>query len=139
MSNSSLGIQIIIICVMPLHDNGLSGMNIIYMIRIFLYMASVSYLILNGRKLTKYTLWTNSVHLTDSYCFIHGPFNFDSLSDIVSAKQFIVLSDSEFLFISCNTLCIIPPLISTLINTFPKKKMSKRVARTQLYFGMQIH
>ena len=28
--------------------------------------------------LTKYILWTDSVHLTDTSCFLHGPFNFDS-------------------------------------------------------------
>ena len=28
--------------------------------------------------LSKYILWTDSVHLTDSSCYLHGPFNFDS-------------------------------------------------------------
>ena len=35
---------------------------------------------------TNYILWTDSVHLTDLSCFLHGPFNFDSHTDIVSAK-----------------------------------------------------
>ena len=36
--------------------------------------------------LTKYILWTDSVHLTDTFCFLHGPFNFDSQSDIISTS-----------------------------------------------------
>ena len=36
--------------------------------------------------LTKYTLWIDSVHFTDSPYFIHGVFNFDSRSDIISSK-----------------------------------------------------
>ena len=36
--------------------------------------------------LAKYMLWTESVHLTDSSCFIHGSFNFDSHSDVIPAK-----------------------------------------------------
>ena len=39
--------------------------------------------------LTKYILWTDSVHLTDTSCFLRGPFNFDSQSDIIFANQFI--------------------------------------------------
>ena len=33
--------------------------------------------------LKKYIFWTDSIHLTDSSCYIQGPFNFDSLSDII--------------------------------------------------------
>ena len=38
--------------------------------------------------LTKYMLWTDSVHLTDLSYFIHGTFNYDSRSDNISAKTF---------------------------------------------------
>ena len=37
-------------------------------------------------------LWIDSIHLTDSSYYIHGPFNFDSRSDIIKAKQYIALS-----------------------------------------------
>ena len=59
--------------------------------------------------LAKYMLWTDSVHLTDSSYFIHGPFNFDSLSDVIYAKQFVDLRHWEFLLTSCTALDIAPP------------------------------
>ena len=52
--------------------------------------------------LTTYMLWTNSVHITDTSFFLHGLFNFDSQSDIISANQYIVLRYSECLIASCN-------------------------------------
>ena len=72
--------------------------------------------------LKKYMLWSDSVHLTDSSCFIHGPFNFDSRSDVVSAKQFVALCHWEYLLTSCITLGIVPPTISTLTATKPRKR-----------------
>ena len=36
--------------------------------------------------LTNYILWTDSIHLTDTSCFLYGSFNFDSQSDIISAN-----------------------------------------------------
>ena len=66
--------------------------------------------------LTKYTLWTNSVRVTDPSCFIHGPFNFDSQSDIISANQYIILRDWEFPLTLSNELGIAPlPLFSLLL------------------------
>ena len=50
--------------------------------------------------LTKYMLWTESVHLTDSSYLIHDPFNFDSRSDVISAKKFVALRHWEFLLAS---------------------------------------
>ena len=43
--------------------------------------------------LNKYILWTDSDYLSDSFCYIHGPFNFESRSDIISTKQCITLSN----------------------------------------------
>ena len=36
---------------------------------------------------SEYILWTDSVHLTYSSCYLHSPFDFDSYSDIIIAKQ----------------------------------------------------
>ena len=36
--------------------------------------------------LSNFMLLTDSIHLSDSSCYIHGPFNFDSRSDVISAK-----------------------------------------------------
>ena len=58
--------------------------------------------------LTKYMLWTALVHLTDTSCFLHGPFNSDSQSDIISANQYIALRHWEYLLTFCNELSIIP-------------------------------
>ena len=42
--------------------------------------------------LKKYILWTDSIHLTDPSCFLHGPFNFDTRSDVIKPKQYIALT-----------------------------------------------
>ena len=65
--------------------------------------------------LKKYMLWSDSVHLTNVSCFIHGTFNFDSRSDVISAKQFVDLCHWEYLLISCITLGIVPPLFPLLL------------------------
>ena len=75
--------------------------------------------------LEKYMLWTDSVHLTDSSCFIHDPFIFDSRSDVLSAKQFVALRHWELLLTSCIALGIVPPTISTLTATKPRKRRKK--------------
>ena len=64
----------------------------------------------------KYISWTDTVHLTDASCFIHYSFNFDSRSNIISAKKIIALGHWEFLLISCNVLGIVFPIISALAN-----------------------
>ena len=33
-----------------------------------------------------YIIWTDSIHLTDSSCYIHGLFNFNSCLDIIKIK-----------------------------------------------------
>ena len=38
-----------------------------------------------------YILWKYYVYLTDSSCYLHGPFNFDSHSDVITVKQHISL------------------------------------------------
>ena len=41
--------------------------------------------------LTKYMLWTDSVHLADISCFLRWPLNYDSQSNIISTNQHIAL------------------------------------------------
>ena len=60
-------------------------------------------------------LWSDSVHLTDSSCFIHGPFNFESRSDLISVKQFVALCHWEYPLTCCITLSIVPPLVPLLL------------------------
>ena len=38
-----------------------------------------------------YILWTDSVHLTDPSCFIHGLFNFDPRSGVIRLKHMLFL------------------------------------------------
>ena len=72
----------------------------------------------------KYILRTDSVHLTDISCYLHGPFNFDSHSDIITAKQHFALTHWEYLLIVCNTLGIVSPILSTLTDS--KASIKKR-------------
>ena len=46
---------------------------------------------------SKFILWTDFVHLTDSFCYLHDPFNFDSNSDVIIAKQHIAQTHWEYL------------------------------------------
>ena len=62
-----------------------------------------------------YMLWSDSVHLTDSKYFIHGPFNYDAHTDIIQSKQHVTLIHWEFLLSFCSQFSIIPPALSTLI------------------------
>jgi len=76
--------------------------------------------------LRKYILWTDSVHLTDSSCYLHGPFNFDSNSDVITTKQHIVLTHWEFLLTICHSFSIVPLILSTLIAIKGSTKKCKR-------------
>ena len=67
--------------------------------------------------LKKFILWTDYIHLTDSSCFFHGPFNFDTRSYVVKPKQYIALTHWEFLLTRCSILNIVPPTISTITDT----------------------
>ena len=44
----------------------------------------------------KYILRTDSIHLTDPSYYLHGPFNFDSHSDVITAKQHVALTQWEY-------------------------------------------
>ena len=39
--------------------------------------------------LKTFMLWSDSVHLTDTKYFIHGPFNFDAHDDIIQPNQYV--------------------------------------------------
>ena len=118
---SSLAILMIHISVTMSLVGGLSGMSILYMMRIFLSILKPK----RKPDLANYMLWTDSVHLTDSSCFLHGPFNFDSRSDVISANQFVALHHWEYLLTSCITLGILPLTLSSLIVTKLKKRRKK--------------
>ena len=63
---------------------------------------------------SKCILWTDSVHLTDSSCYLHSPFNFYSHSDVIIAKQHIALKYWEYILTVCHIFSIVPPILSTL-------------------------
>ena len=63
---------------------------------------------------SKYTIWTDSVHLTDSSCYLHDQLNFDSYSEITITKKHIVLTQCGHILTVCNTFSIIPSILSTL-------------------------
>ena len=73
----------------------------------------------------KYTLWTDSVPLTDPLCYLLGPFNFDSPFDVIKTNQHIALTHWEYLFTVCNTLDIVSPILSTLTDVKSSSKKQK--------------
>ena len=81
---SSLAILLINISMMILPVVGMSGKSIISIIQIFLYMVLVFFSLKRKLDLTTYMIWTDSVNLINTSCFLHGPFHFDSQSDIIS-------------------------------------------------------
>ena len=74
--------------------------------------------------LKKYMLWSDSVTLTDSNYFIHGPFNYDAHTDVIQSKQHVALTHWEFLLSFCCQFSIVPPTLSTL--TVCKSSTAKR-------------
>ena len=84
-----------------------------------------------------YILWKDYIHLSDPSCYIHGPLNFDSRSDIIKPNQYIALSNWVFLLASCFTLSIVPPNLSILtipkISQFPKGNGTRQSKRDHIY------
>ena len=74
----------------------------------------------------KYILRTDSVHLTDISCYLHGPFNFDSHSDIITAKQHVASTHWEYHLTICNTFGIVSPILSTITNIKVSTKKRRR-------------
>ena len=74
----------------------------------------------------KYMLWSDSVTLTDSNYFIHGPFNYDAHTDVIQPKQHVALTHWEFLLSFCSQFSIVPPTLSILtvckLSTAKQKK-----------------
>ena len=75
----------------------------------------------------KYILWKDSVHLTDPSCYLHGSFNFDSHSDVITTNQHLALTHWEYIFTVCNNLGIVSPILSTLTDV--KSSTKKRKSR----------
>ena len=84
-------------------------------------------------------LWSDSVNLTDSSCFIHEPFNFDSHSDVISAKQFVALCHWEYLLTYFITLGIVPPTISTLTSTKPRNRKKNKQCEPSYTLSVHLH
>ena len=89
--------------------------------------------------LRKYFFWTDSVQLTDSSCYLHGPFNFDSHSDVITAKQHIALPHWDFLLTIFRSFSIVPPILSTLTTVKGSTKKRKRRPKPELYYFAQLH
>ena len=74
----------------------------------------------------KYILWSGSIYLTDTSCYLHGPFNFETHSDIISAKQHVALIHWEYPLTICNQLSVVPVIISTLTKMKVTRKKRKK-------------
>ena len=75
---------------------------------------------------SKYILWTDYIHLTDTSCYLHEPFNFESHSDIISVKQHVALTHWEYLLTICNKLSVVSPILSTLTQAKVAHKKRKK-------------
>ena len=75
----------------------------------------------------KYMLWIDSVHLTNPSCYLHYPFNFDPHSNVITTNQHVALTHWEYLFIVCNTIGIVSPILYTLTDV--KSSTKKRKSR----------
>ena len=64
--------------------------------------------------MNKYIIWTDHVHFKNPFCYLRGPFNFDSHPDIIKLKKYIVLGHRKFCLTSCNFLGILFLIIITL-------------------------
>ena len=87
----------------------------------------------------KYILWTNSIHLTNTSCYLHGPFNFEPHSDIISAKQHVALTYWEYLLSICNKLSVVSPILSTFTKVKVARKKRKKQTLTQLQQYTHLH
>ena len=76
--------------------------------------------------LTKYMMWIDLVHLTESSCFIYGPFTFDSHTNIISAKQLVALQHWDFLLTSYIVLSIVPPPFILLLIQNQRRREKRR-------------
>ena len=88
---------------------------------------------------SKYIIWTGSVRLTDSSSYLHGPFNFGSTSNVITAKQNVVLTHWEYCLTACHTFSIVPSILSTLTAVKRSTKKQKKRTYPQLHYYTQIH
>ena len=104
---------------------GLCGTNIKMIQMMYLYMVLVLFGPKRKPDSDKYILWTDSVNLTDPSCYLHGPFNYNSHSDVIKTNQHVALTHWEDLFTICNTLGIVSPVLFTLTDMKPSTKKRK--------------
>ena len=74
--------------------------------------------------LKTYMLWSDSVNLTNTKYFIHGPFNYDAHYNTIQLNQHVAIIHWEFLLSFCNQFSIVPTTIFTLM--FSKYSLKKR-------------
>ena len=58
--------------------------------------------------LTKYMLWSDSVHLIDSKYFIHGPFSYDAHDEYIHHNQHVALTHWDLYSLSITNLVSFP-------------------------------
>ena len=74
----------------------------------------------------KYILWTDSVHLTDISCYLYGPFNFDSRSDIFRSQTTYFTNKWKYMLTVYDTFSIVTPILSTLTDVKVSNKKRKQ-------------
>ena len=62
--------------------------------------------------LSKFRLWTDTVPLTDSNCYLQGPFHFESRHDVLTPCNYIARDQWLLLLSSCSVSGIVPLSLS---------------------------
>ena len=85
-------------------------------------------------------LWSDSMHLTKTKYFIHGPLNYGSHNDIIQSNSHVALIHWEFFLYFCTRLGIVSPtLFTSTVSKFSPKKRNKQFPRSYLYFHVKLH
>ena len=118
---------------MIIYDDDHYCMSILWTRRIYLFIEHESYSKPLVNPMEKYIIRTDSIHLTESLCYINEPFIFESRSGIIKAKEYIALSHWEFILTACFTSGIFTFIIIILIDNevfknTPGNRFKKRVS-----------
>ena len=106
----SRGTRMIVIFVITLLDGVLHSINTSLMINCFLCMVPKFLSIQNVNLILEKKNYLERFCPTDSSCYMYDPFNFDSRSDIIIVKQYIMLRRWDYFLTPC--ISIVHPIIS---------------------------
>ena len=84
---------------------------------------------LRNPNLFKFRLWTDTVRLTNSNCYLQGLFDFEYRNDVLNPCNYVACDQWLLLDSSCSVSGIVPSLLSTNLadsNANPPIKITKK-------------